>query len=142
MIHNAAARDRVEQADNLAALLDAAHDAFEDMLSVIRAHEDPEDGMFISLVMAAASAADGRDAIAFAPSLPARRLHPASADKQPHEPGPVQAIASRLAALSELLAKRLTEAARSAPIPADRTACADAARSARDIQALLTASGP
>ena len=55
-------------------VLDAAHDAFEDMLSVIRAFEDPEDGMFIPLVMAAASAADGRDAIAFAPSLPPRRF--------------------------------------------------------------------
>ena len=142
MIHNATARDRVEQADNLVALLDAAHDAFEDMLSVIRIHEDPEDGMFIPLVMAAASAADGRDAIAFAPSLPPRRLHPAIAGEQPHEPGSPRAIASKLAALSELLARRLTEAARSAPISADRTACTDAARSAREIQALLTASGP
>ena len=142
MIHNATARDRVEQADSLAALLDAAHDAFEDMLLVIRAHEDPEDGMFIPLVMAAASAADGRDAIAFAPSLPPHRLHPATAGERPHEPGPTRAIASKLAALSELLARRLTEAARSAPISADRSACTDAARSARDIQALLTASGP
>jgi len=142
MIHNATARDRVEQADNLAALLDAAHDAFEAMLSVIRAHEDPEDGTFIPLVMAAASAADGRDAIAFAPSLPPRRLHPATAGKQSHEPGSPRAIASKLAALSELLARRLTEAARSAPISADRTACTDAAHSARDIQALLTVSGP
>src|SRR5262245_56838255 len=87
MIHNTTARDRVEQADSLAALLDAAHDAFEDMLSVIRVHEDPEDGMFIPLVMVAASVADGRDAIAFAPSLPPRRLHPATAGKQPLEPG-------------------------------------------------------
>jgi hypothetical protein len=142
MIHNATARDRVEQGEGLAALLDAAHDAFEDLLSVIRVHEDPEDGMFIPLVMAAASAADGRDAIAFAPSLPPRRLHPATAGNQHDERGPTQAIASGLAALAELLARRLTEAARSAPISADRTACTDAARSARDIQALLTASGP
>ena len=142
MIHNATARDRVEQADNLAALLDVAHDAFEDMLLVIRVHEDPEDGMFIPLVMAAASAADGRDAIAFAPSLPPRRLHPETAGKESHEPGSPRAIAGKLAALSELLARRLTETARSAPISADRTACTDAARSARDIQALLTVSGP
>jgi hypothetical protein len=142
MTRIATARNRVEQADSLIAVLDAAHDAFEDMLSVTRVHEDPEDGMFIPLVMAAASAADGRDAIAFAPSLPPRRIHPATAGKQPHEDGPVQAITSGLAALSELLARRLTEAARSAPIPADQTACTDAARSARDIQALLAASEP
>src|SRR5215831_15707812 len=70
MTRIAMARNRVEQADGLAAMLDSAHDAFEDMLSVIRAHEDPADGMFVPLVMAAASAADGRDAIVFAPSLP------------------------------------------------------------------------
>src|SRR5215813_3839609 len=77
MTRIATAHDRVEQADDLAAMLNAAHSAFEDMLSVIRALEDPGHGMFIPLVMAAASAADGRDAIAFAPSLPPRRLHTA-----------------------------------------------------------------
>ena len=142
MTRIATTRDRVEQAQSLAAVLDAAHDAFESMLSVIRAHEDPDDGMFIPLVMAAASAADGRNAIVFAPSLPPRRLHQRTAEEQIHEPGPVQAIASRLAALSELLATRLTEVVRSASDPGDRTACTDAARSARDIQALLTASNP
>src|SRR5215470_11750044 len=94
-----AVRNRVEHAHDLPAVLDAAHDAFEDMLSVIRAHEDPMDGMFIPLVMAAASAADGRDAIVFAPSLPPHQFHPAVAGEQPHEPGPVQTAASRLAAL-------------------------------------------
>ena len=142
MTRIATARDRVERAYSLAAVLDAAHGAFEDMLSVIRAHEDLDDGMFIPLVMAAASAADGRNAIAFAPSLPPHRLHQGTTEEQIHDPGPVQAIASELAALSELLATRLTEAARSASDPGDRTACADAARSARDIQALLTADEP
>jgi hypothetical protein len=142
MARIAALRDRVEQADGRAAVLDAAHDAFEDMLAVIRAHEDPEDRMFIPLVMAAASAADGRDAIAFAPSLPPHRLRSATVGEQPHEPGPVATIASRLASLSELLAIRLTEAARSAPDPGDRAACRNAARLARDIHTLLTASGP
>lgn len=142
MTRIAAIRDRVELADGLAAVLDAAHDAFEDILSVVRAHEDPDGGMFVPLVMAAASAADGRAAITFAPSLPPHRLHPAAAGEQPHEPGPVPAIASRLAALSELLVARLTEVARSAPDPGDRVACTNAARSAQDIQGLLTASGP
>jgi hypothetical protein len=56
----------------LAAILDAAHDAFEDMLQVLRAHEDPAGGVFLPVMVAAATAADGRDAIMFAPSLHGR----------------------------------------------------------------------
>jgi hypothetical protein len=98
--------------------------------------------MFIPLVIAAASAADGRNAIAFAPSLPPHRLHPPPAREPSLEPGTVQEIAGRLAALSALLATRLADAATSALDPDDRTACADAACSARDIHALLAGTGP
>ena len=63
-------RERVQHAAGLAAILDVAYDAFEDMLRLLRAHEDPASGLFPAVMMAAASAADGRDAIAFAPSLP------------------------------------------------------------------------
>ena len=68
-------RERLHQASDLAAILDAAYDAFESMLSVLRAHEDPGDPMFGAVMMAAASAADGRDAVLSAPSLPPHRLH-------------------------------------------------------------------
>ena len=142
MTRPATARDHLEQAEGPAAMLDAAHDAFEDMLAVIRAHEDPDDGLFIPLVMAAASAADGRNALAFAPSLPPHRLHPPAAGEQPAGPGPAREITRQLAALGGLLATRLTEAAGTAQDPADRTACTDAACSARDVHALMTGSGP
>ena len=49
---------------------------------------------------------------------------------------------AEFAALSELLATRLTGAAGSALDPADQTACRDAARSASEICTLLTWSGP
>ena len=62
--------ERVRHAAGLAAILDAAYEAFEDMLQILRAHEDPASGLFLPVMMAAASAADGRDAIMFAPSLP------------------------------------------------------------------------
>ena len=133
--------ERLQSAKGLAAVLDAAHDAFEEMLVVIRAHEDPADGIFVPLVMAAASAAEGRNAITFAPSLPPRRLHAAPRAEEPGDAG-AKAFTAELAALSELLAARLTEAARSAPDHADQAACRDAARSARNIQALLTGSRP
>ena len=142
MTRLATARGHLEQAEGLTATLDAAHDAFEDMLAVIRAHEDPDDGLFIPLVMAAASAADGRNALAFAPSLPPNRLHPPAAGEEPSGAGPAREIARQLAVLGEMLATKLTKAAQSAQDPADRAACTDAVRSARDIHALLTGSGP
>src|ERR1035438_8815383 len=69
------ARDRLEQAAGPAAVLAAAYDAFEGMRLAFRVHEDPASGLFAAFVMAAASAADGRDAVAFAPSMPPRRRH-------------------------------------------------------------------
>jgi len=62
-------RERLDQASDLAAILDAAYDAFESILPVLRAHEDPADPMSGAVVLAAASAADGRDAGLFASSL-------------------------------------------------------------------------
>ena len=65
-----AARNRLEQADDLPALLEAAHQVFAVALTALRAHEDPASVWFGRFVMAAASAADGRDALIFAPSMP------------------------------------------------------------------------
>ena len=133
--------ERLQNAVGLAAVLDAAHDVFEGMLSVIRAYEDPANGLFIPLVMAAASAAEGRNAIIFAPSLPPGPLHPAARAEEPGD-ADAKAVTVELAALSELLVTRLTQAAHSAPDHADQAACRDAARSARDIYVLLTGSRP
>ena len=64
------ARARLEHASGLPAVLDAAYDAFEDMLGVIEAQQDPGGGAFAAFVMAGAAAANGRNAVAAAPSLP------------------------------------------------------------------------
>ena len=137
----AAARRRVQQASGLGGVLDAAYDAFESMLSVIRDHEDSTDRMFIPFVMAATCAANGRDAVLFAPSLPPRRLHEPPAAVGPHE-GSVEAAADAVAALSLLLASQLAEVASSAPEHEDRAACQDGARCAQQIHDLLTGPGP
>jgi hypothetical protein len=137
-----AVRDRLERADSLPSVLDAAHDAFGSMLSAIRALEDPATALFIPLVMAAASAAEGRNALSFAPAFPLRPLPAAPTRDEPADAASVQVTAVSLAALSELLAVRLTDAARAAPGHGDQAACRDAARSARDIHALLTGNGP
>jgi hypothetical protein len=136
------ARDRLEQAGDLAEVLEAAYEAFEGMLSVIGPCEDPASGWFAAFVMAAASAADGRDAVAFAPSLPAHavRRAPAVGD-QPCGASPGD-VADAVAGLGQLAAHRLGEAARSAREAGDRAACQDAARCARDICGLLGGSAP
>jgi hypothetical protein len=135
-------RERLQHATALPAVLEAAYGAFEQMLGVIRGHENPASGMFAAFVMAAASAADGRDAVAFAPSFrprPGTQL-PADLDGERAEEDD-EAIAQIIATLSRLLAVRLAEAGASAPDPGDRAACADAARCAETVCGLLHRSG-
>lgn len=134
--------ERLQRAGDLPAMLDAAYDAFEDMLSVIRAHEDPDDGMFTALVMAAGSVADGRDAILFSPSLPPHRPYAAADADEQDPPESMEGAVDTLAGLSGLLASRLEDVARVAADPGDQAACSNAARWARDVHGLLTGDGP
>lgn len=136
------ARDRLQQADGLAAVLDAAYCAFESMLSIVEAHEDPADDMFVPLVMAAASVADGRDVIALAPSLPPHRLHPEVPVGEPEAAAGVAVVARAVGRVSEQLVVRLEDAARSAHDRGDRDACLAAARWAREVHALLAGNEP
>jgi hypothetical protein len=59
-----ASQHRMQQASDLAAVLDTAYEAFEAMLAVIHPVQDPASDLFTALVMAAASAANGRNALA------------------------------------------------------------------------------
>ncbi len=104
----------LHDAASLDALLAAARDAFEFLLTVTRGHQDPADGMFAAFVMSAASAADGRDALAAAPSLPwpPPGQHAGAADGL--RPGTAAEVAACLAALSQQLAARLAQAASTA----------------------------
>ena len=85
------ARQRLQEADGLAAVLDAAYAAFEGMVSIIHPVQDPASGLFAAFVMAAASAADGRNALALAPSLPGHPLLAAPAEQQPWSGEPPRA---------------------------------------------------
>ena len=137
------ARDRLEQASDLSAVFDAAYDAFEAMRLAFRAHEDPATGLFAPFVMAAAAAADGRDAVAFAPSLPPRRAcgAPVAGEGTGREQS-AEGIAGAAAALSQLLAGSLVRAAGSASDPGDRAACEQATACAHRIWDLLGGTGP
>jgi len=136
-----AAQHRVQQASDLAAVLDAAYEAFEAMLSAIDPVQDPASGLFAAFVMAAASAANGRNAVALAPSLPGHPLA-VPAGQRPWPGERPERLAEVVAGLSHLVAGRLSRAAACAPDTGDRAACTHAARSARDICGLLSTSGP
>jgi hypothetical protein len=140
----AAVRARLERASDLPGVLDAAYDAFEAMLPVIGGQEDRVGGGFAAFVMAGASAANGRDAVASAPSLPpAAPGSTAQAAGDPLVDVGEEEAAAVLAGLSGLLASRLLDAASWTVDAADRAACADAARHARAVWSLLAgAPGP
>jgi len=138
------ARNRLSDASGLPAVLDAACDAFEIIRSVLREHDDSASAMFVPFVMSATAAANGRDAICFAPSLPSHRLGelPALGDDRQLCQNSAEELAGAVTALSGLLVARLVQAARSAAGARDRAACADGERDARDIHVLLTGTEP
>ena len=108
------------------------------MLSVLWDHIDPTDAMFISLLTASTCAADGRDAVLSAPSLPPR--HRGATPPRATDPGQgsVDEAATAGASLCELLVSRLAEVAAGAADHGDQAACHAAARYARQIHDVLT----
>jgi hypothetical protein len=151
MTQLAVAHDRLERAYSLPALLEAAHQGFAVVLAALRAREDPESVWFAGFVMAAAEAANGRDALRFASSMP---VHGSAAtpDLSPEPPAGIAAgagagedaagrVAGDVAALCGLAAVRLARASGEAPDPGDQDACARAAGCARRICELLAGGG-
>jgi hypothetical protein len=119
-------------------LLTAALEAFNLALAVCHARQDSTDPRFTAFVMAAIHAAEGRDAIAFAPSLPAGcvSVNPES-EHGGHGSSGSGLSAGDLAELLVVLREELAQLAQTAMRPADRQACADGSRCARAIHQLL-----
>jgi hypothetical protein len=132
------ARARLEQATELPAILDAAYDAFEQMLTAITSKQDRGGGAFAAFVMSGTAAANGRDALAAAPSLPpvssGGLASMASASTLDAPTGDAAAV---LAGLSQLLSRRLTDASGHTADAGDRLACAQAAHHAASVCSLL-----
>jgi hypothetical protein len=140
-------RERLREAQDLRLVLAAAREAFEWMLAVLEGHEDPAGHMFAAVMMAGAAAADGRDAIAFAPSCPPPTTRapegPAAPGVSPAAPGPgADDAGAAVADLCCLLEARLAAVASPGADLGDQVACADAARYAGKIRRLLTGRGP
>jgi hypothetical protein len=132
------ARARVERAIGLPAVLDAAYDAFEQMLTAITIQQDRGGETFAAFVMSGTAVANGRDALAAAPSLPRVSSGDlAGTAREPCGDLPPQAAADALASLSQLLSRRLTDAGDHSADAGDRVACIRAARHAAYVCSLL-----
>ena len=126
---------RLQDASTLPDTLAASFDAFEAIRLAARTCTDRIPELFAAFMTTADAAVDGREAITAAPSLPAG---PAAA--QPGllaSGGSVDAALDILAAVGALLEERLTQAAASAMLAADRVACGEAASAARRIHQLM-----
>lgn len=132
---------RLRAASGRSTVLTAAYDAFEVMLSMLWQHQDRAGHMFAAFVMAAASAADGRDAVAAAPSMPPAGPETQAPAPQPCTDASADEVADGLAALSRLLADRLAQASQYAVQTGDRAACTEAARAAERVHTLLRGTG-
>ena len=103
---------------------------FEHMLRALREVENRAGILLPAIVLAAAAAGDGRDAVARAPWLPSLPEPP----EPPMSTGGAEQVADETAGLSRALWERL--AAADAPV-AYQAACAGGAEAARRICSLL-----
>jgi hypothetical protein len=133
---------RVQAAAELPEVLESAWQAFECMLAEAEAHEDPATPLFPAFVLAATAAANGRDAVLLAPSLPWPPRDTTPTGGQADGPGEPAGVAARgLASLCQALICQLEIAAGSAVSSGDRDACRYAAGRARAIYDLLAGAG-
>jgi hypothetical protein len=123
-------------------MLESAWCAFECMLAVAEAYEDPATPLFPAFVLAATAAASGRDAVLLAPSLPWPPRDTAPGGGQVGGLGePAGAVARALVSLGQVLICRLESAAGWAASSGDRDACRYAAGRAGAICDLLAGAG-
>jgi len=134
---------QVRAAEGLPEVLESAWRAFECMLAEAEAEalEDPPTPLFPAFVLAATAAANGRDAVLRAPSLPWPPRDTSPGGGQAGGPREPAQAAWALASLSQALISRLETAAGSAASSGDRDACRYAAGRARAIYDLLAGAG-
>lgn len=122
-------------AGSVPGVLTAGWDAFELLRAGSAASADRSASLYPAFTFARGSAVSGRNAIAFAPSMPGGHAAPVEGLEPPasdaHE------VADALVDLASALSARLRDAARLAGHPDDRAACEKAARHADHIRELL-----
>lgn len=129
------ALERLAAAD-AAAVLDSACEVFEELLTVLRRHQEDKVSAFPAFVLAACAAANGRDATggAWTP-LPNAAKQDAADDLM--NGATIAEIAVVIADASDAVAARLTACALSAADEVVRACCEGAAAEAATIRTLM-----
>jgi hypothetical protein len=126
---------RLADADDLPAVLAVGWDIFELVGTVPAASAGESPDMYPAFTFARGAAVSGRNAIAFAPSLPP--ISSGAGHELPKPLGNADEIAEDLAGLASALSMRLRASAGLAADAADRSACENAASQAERITWLL-----
>ena len=133
-------KQRLEQARSLGEILSAAYDAFDEMLSAFDRYQNGTGPFYAALVMACPAAADGRNTIGMAPSLPPPERDRLLRPKPANEPA-AREVADSVAVIAALAARKLRIAAAAASYAADRSSCLEAAQYADEVRGLMTGTG-
>ena len=126
------------EAVSVADVLAAGWEIFELIGDLAAACAEQSVDLYPAFMFARSAAVDGRNAIAFAPSVPA--VGAALSGGAGLWTGDVSEVADALAGLASALSMRLRAVARLATDDGDRVACEDAARDADRISELLARS--
>ena len=129
------AHQRLADADGVPAVLAAGWEIFELITIIASASADESPDLYPAFTFARGAAVSGRNAIAFAPSMPP--VPASAAHSSPKPAGNEYEIADALVGLALALGGRLRESAGLASDGADRSACEDAAHEAECIAKLL-----
>jgi hypothetical protein len=128
-------QERLVDAGSLPAVLAASWEIFELIATSAYASPDESPEIYPAFTFARSSAVSGRNAVAFAPSMPS---FSGNAVYDPPKPAAdAGEIADTLAGLASALSVRLRESAELAADAADRSACENAASEAERIAWLL-----
>jgi hypothetical protein len=122
---------RLVDADGLSAMLAVGWDIFELVATITSMSADGFPDLYPAFTFARGSAATGRNALAFAPSMPTASGNEGHGLLKPA--ADVYETADALANLASALSMRLRESAELAAAAADRAACDNAASEAERI---------
>jgi hypothetical protein len=127
---------RLVSADSVPGVLSASWDAFELLRAESAAGADRSADLYPAFTFARGAAVSGRNAIAFAPSMPLGDA--ALLEAQVSDASDVHGVADAMAGLASALSTRLRDAAGLTVDAEDHAACVEAAGHAEQICELLT----
>jgi hypothetical protein len=122
---------RLAEADGLPAVLSVSWEIFELVGTIASASAGKSPELYPAFTFARGSAVSGRNALAFAPSMPAVSGEPGHRPLKPADD--IYEIADALASLASAVGIRLRESAGLAAADGDRSACQNAAGEAERI---------